>query len=316
MTQFLVNRLLAMLVTAVAVSIVAILVIHAVPGNIVQQMLGQLGAGSPEARATLEHFFGIDRPLYVQYWDWLTELSHGSLGQSWNQGTPVTGLLLNAFAVTLELTLLSLAFALVLGSCLGLLASMWRGTLLDVAIQAFNVLGLSLPAFWVGAMALVVASNVAGWGPPLFYSGPFSSPADNFQIMALPVLSLGLFNAAAISQFVRDLVDTVVRHDYVRTAVAKGVAHRRVFFKHVFRNILIPLTSFSGVILVGILGGAVAIESVFNLPGIGRLLLWAIETRDYPVLQGGIFLVAIITLIINLVIDLLYAAIDPRVTYA
>lgn len=316
MTNFLINRLFTMMITAIAVSIIVVLLVHTVPGNIVQQMLGQVGAGSPEARATLESYFGLNRPLHIQYWDWVTNLSRGSLGESWNRGTPVETIIFRAFSVTFELALLSLAFAFLLGSFLGLVASIWRGTIVDALVQAFNVLGLSLPAFWVGAMFLVASSNLLDWGPPLRYKSLFEDPTTNLQIMLLPVLSLGLFNAAAISQFVRDLIQTVVRQDYVRTAVAKGVTRSRIFSKHIFRNVLIPLTSFTGVIFVGILGGVVAIEAVFNLPGIGRLILWALETRDYPVVQGGIFLLAIVTLLVNLIVDLLYALIDPRITYS
>lgn len=316
MTTFLAQRLLSILLTALIVSVLVVLLVHTVPGNIVQQMLGQLGAGSTEARATLEAYFGLDRPIYVQYLNWLGELLRGSLGQSWNQGTPVLELVLRAFWVSAELAVLSLLFALVVGSVLGVVAAILRDTIADLAIQAFNVLGLSLPAFWVGAMMLVVASNVFSWGPPFRYVGPLDNPGMNAQIMVLPTLALGLFNAAAISQFVRDLVLGTVRRDFVRTATAKGVSRSTVYAKHVFQNILVPLTSFVGVIFIGILGGVVAIEAVFNLPGIGRLILWALQTRDYPVVQGGIFLMAIVTLLVNLVVDILYAVFDPRINYA
>ena len=316
MTSFLAQRLLSMLFTALFVSILVVLLVHAVPGNIVQQMLGQLGAGSTEARATLEAYFGLDRPIHVQYLDWLRDLMRGSLGESWNQGTPVLDLVLRAFWVSAELAVLSLLFALVVGNVLGIIAAILRDTVADIAIQAFNVLGLSLPAFWVGAMMLVVASNVFSWGPPFRYAGPLENPALNAQIMVLPTLALGLFNAAAISQFVRDLILGTVQRDFVRTATAKGVSRSVVYGKHVFRNILVPLTSFAGVIFIGILGGVVAIEAVFNLPGIGRLILWALQTRDYPVVQGGIFLMAIVALLVNLVVDILYAIFDPRITYS
>lgn len=316
MASFLAQRFLSMLLTALIVSFLVVLLVHTVPGNIVQQMLGQVGAGSSEARATLEAYFGLDRPMHVQYLDWLGELMRGSLGESWNQGTPVVDLVLRAFAVSAELAVLSLIFALVVGSVLGILAAILRGTFVDLAIQALNVLGLSLPAFWVGAMMLVVASNVFGWGPPFRYVGPIAGPGINAQIMVLPVLALGLFNAAAISQFVRDLILGTVRRDFVRTATAKGVSRTSVYARHVFHNVLVPFTSFAGVIFIGILGGVVAIEAVFNLPGIGRLILWALQTRDYPVVQGGIFLLAIVTLLVNLVVDMLYALFDPRITYA
>lgn len=305
-----------MVVTLLGVTIIVVLLMHAVPGSIVEQMLGQLGAGNAAAKQTLMSFFGLDKPLYAQYWDWLRNLLQGSLGTSWNQGAPVTSLVFGAFAVTAELAVLSLAFAIIVGSTLGLVASLFRNGPVDNAIQVFNILGLSLPAFWVGAMFLVGASNVFSWGPPLQYQGPFSDLSSNFQIMFLPVISLGFFNAAAMSQFVRDLVSTVETRDFVRTAIAKGLPQRRVFFGHVFRNVLIPLTSFAGVIFIGILGGIVAIEAVFNLPGIGRLLLWALDTRDYPVVQGGVFVLAIVTMVVNLIVDLLYGLIDPRITYS
>lgn len=316
MTNFLAQRFLSMLLTAAIVSVLVVLLVHTVPGNIVQQMLGQLGAGSPEARATLEAYFGLDRPLHVQYFDWLRQLSGGSLGESWNQGTPVLELVWRAFAVSAELAVLSLLFALLVGCILGILAAVLKDTIVDVAVQAFNVLGLSLPAFWVGAMMLVVASSIFGWGPPFRYVGPFENLTLNAQIMVLPMLALGLFNAAAISQFVRDLILDTIRRDFVRTATAKGLSRSAVYARHVFRSILVPLTSFAGVIFIGILGGVVAIESVFNLPGIGRLILWALQTRDYPVVQGGIFLLAVVTLLVNLVVDILYAIFDPRITYA
>ncbi|HRP47098.1 MAG TPA: ABC transporter permease [Trueperaceae bacterium] len=316
MTSFLAQRFLSMLLTALIVSILVVLLVHAVPGNIVQQMLGQLGAGSSDARATLEAYFGLNRPMHMQYLDWLGELMRGSLGDSWNQGTPVVNLVLRAFAVSAELAVLSLLFALLVGSLLGIAAALFHDTVVDLGIQAFNVLGLSLPAFWVGAMMLVVASNVFGWGPPFRYAGPLDNLQLNAQIMVLPMLALGLFNAAAISQFVRDLVLEAVRLDFVRTATAKGASRTTVYAKHTFRNILVPLTSFTGVIFIGILGGVVAIEAVFNLPGIGRLILWALQTRDYPVVQGGVFLMAAVTLLVTLAVDFLYAVFDPRITYA
>jgi len=292
------------------------MLVHAVPGNIVQQMLGQFGAGDTEARATLEEYFGLNRPVHMQYLDWLRDLMRGSLGESWNRGTPVRELVLNAFAVSGELAVLSLIFALVIGSVLGVLAALFRGNFVDLTIQAFNILWLSLPAFWVGAMMLVIASKAWGWGPPFRYASPLANLTLNAQIMVLPMLALGLFNAAAISQFVRDLILGTVRHDFVRTAIAKGVPRTTVYAKHVFRNIVVPLTSFAGVIFIGILGGVVAIEAVFNLPGIGRLILWALQTRDYPIVQGGIFVIAIVTLVVNLIVDVLYALFDPRISYA
>lgn len=316
MANFLLNRIMTMIVTAFAVSVVVLLLIHAVPGDIVQQMLGQVGAGSPEARETLERFFGLNRSLPAQYWDWLKQLARGTLGNSWNRGIPVEQLLFTAFRVTIELGLLSLAFATVVGVTLGVISALSRGRWPDAFIQGFNILGLSLPSFWVGAMFLVAASGFFDWGPPIRYRSFAQDPIANMQIMFLPVISLGIFNAAAISQFLRELIVSSVRQDYVRTAVSKGLSARRVYVKHIFRNVLIPLVSFIGVISIGVLGGVVAIESVFNLPGIGRLIITALQTRDYPLVQGGVLMLAAVTMLVNLVVDILYGLIDPRITYS
>jgi peptide/nickel transport system permease protein len=167
--------------------------------------------------------------------------------------------------------------------------------------------------FWVGLMLLVGVSSLAGWSPPLLYAPPTASLTDNLAILALPIASLGLLQAAAYAQFVRQSVVSAFHQDYVRTAIAKGVPLRLVFFKHVLRNIGIPLVTFMGLILIQILGGAVIIESVFALPGLGRLLLTSIETRDYPVLQGALLVVVVIAMAVNLGVDLLYRVIDPRV---
>ncbi|MGL4291769.1 MAG: ABC transporter permease, partial [Phreatobacter sp.] len=169
------------------------------------------------------------------------------------------------------------------------------------------------PVFWIGLMLLVGVSAAFDWSPPLMYVPPTESLAENASIMALPILSLALLQAAAYSQFVRQSVVAAFGQDYVRTAIAKGVPTRIVFFKHVLRNIAIPLVTFMGLILIQILGGAVIIESLFALPGLGRLLLSSIETRDYPVLQAGLLVVVVIAMLVNLAVDLLYRVIDPRV---
>jgi peptide/nickel transport system permease protein len=219
----------------------------------------------------------------------------------------------NAFGVTLQLAVFTLLVATLIGVPLGMLAAIYEGRMLDHVIQAFNLLGLAAPVFWFGLMLLVGVSYASGWSPPLLYVPPTQSLLENLSIMALPIFSLALLQAAAYSQFVRQSVVSAFGQDYVRTAIAKGVPTRIVFFKHVLRNVAIPLITFMGLILIQILGGAVIIESLFSLPGLGRLLLSAIETRDYPVLQGALLVVVVVAIVVNLLIDLLYRVIDPRV---
>jgi peptide/nickel transport system permease protein len=314
MGLYLARRLLASIVTALAASFVVFMLVRSVPGDVVAQMLGQ--TSDPTAERALREFFGLDRPAWQQYFSWLGQVVRGDLGTSWARGQPVGSLLGGALLVTLQLGLMTLVLATLIGVPLGLVAGIYEGRLLDKLVQSFTIIGLAAPVFWVGLMLLVAVSTATGWSPPLMYAGPTESIAENLSILALPIASLGLLQAAAYGQFVRQSVVSAFHQDYVRTAIAKGVPLRIVFFKHVLRNIAIPLITFMGLILIQILGGAVIIESLFALPGLGRLLLSSIESRDYPVLQGGLLVVVVIAMIVNLVVDLLYRVIDPRVRLA
>lgn len=311
MAYYLLNRFVASLVTAILASLIVFVLVRNVPGDVVAQMLGQ--TSDPTAERALREFFGLDQPIYRQYLTWLSNVVTGDLGVSWTRGHPVWQLIKDALVVTLQLGFMTLVVATVVGVPLGVIAGIYEGRWLDRFIQSFNILGLAAPVFWVGMMLLVGVSSLIGWSPPLLYVSPTESIVENLAILALPILSLGLLQAAAYGQFVRQSVVSAFHQDYVRTAIAKGVPIRTVFFKHILRNIAIPLVTFMGLILIQILGGAVIIESLFALPGLGRLLLSSIETRDYPVLQGGLLVVVIIAMLVNLAVDLLYRVIDPRV---
>lgn len=311
MGAYLAKRLAASIVTAILASIIVFLLVRSVPGDVVGQMLGQ--TSDPVAAKALREFFGLDQPVWQQYLGWLARVVTADFGTSWTRGQPVLGMIGAALGVTLQLAFATLAIATLVGVPLGILAGIYEGRPLDRVIQTFNLLGLAAPVFWIGLMLLVGVSAAFDWSPPLMYVAPTESLAENLSIMALPVLSLALLQAAAYSQFVRQSVVSAYGQDYVRTAIAKGVPTRTVFFKHLLRNIAIPLITFMGLILIQILGGAVIIESLFALPGLGRLLLSSIETRDYPVLQAGLLVVVIIAMLVNLAVDLFYRIIDPRV---
>jgi peptide/nickel transport system permease protein len=311
LVAYLARRLAASLVTALLASAIVFVLIRSVPGDVVGQMLGQ--TSDPLAAAALREFFGLDQPIWRQYLLWLGQVASADFGMSWARGQPVLGMIGSALSVTAQLALATLAVATFVGVPLGVLAGLYEGRLLDRLIQSFNLVGLAAPVFWVGLMLLVGVSSVTGWSPPLMYVPPSRSLSENMAIMALPVASLALLQAAAYSQFVRQSVVSAFHQDYVRTAIAKGVPLRLVFFKHVLRNVAIPLVTFMGLILIQILGGAVIIESLFALPGLGRLLLSSIETRDYPVVQGALLVVVVIAMAVNFAVDLLYRVIDPRV---
>lgn len=310
MTGYLAKRLGASLLTALIATFLVFIFVRMVPGDVVAQMMGQ--AGSDQAEQALRVFFGLDQPVWVQYFIWLGDVLKGDFGVSWTRGMPVTEMVGEAFLVTLELGLLTLALATLIGVPLGIIAGIYEGRALDTAIQAFNILGLAAPVFWVGLMILVAVSAVFSWSPPLRFVSPAQDLGENLSMLLLPILSLSFLQAAAYSQFVRQSVVSAMHEDYVRTAIAKGMPVRTIFFKHILRNVAIPIVTFMGLILIQILGGVVIIESLFALPGLGRLLLAAIETRDYPVVQGALLVVVVVAMVVNLLVDLVYHLLDPR----
>lgn len=311
MAGFLARRLGAAAVAALLSSLAVFLIMRAVPGDIVGQMLGQSG-GDRAAEEALRAFFGLDRPLWSQFGAWVGAVLQGDLGRSWYQGRPVSLMVGEAFLVTLELAVATLVLATLIGVPLGVVAGITQGSRLDRAIQSFNLVGLSAPVFWLGLMLLVGASAMLDWSPPFAWAGPREDLADNISILILPVISLAVLQAAAYAQFVRGLMIEELGKDYIRAGRAKGLTPAELYFKHALSNVMIPLVTFIGLILVQILGGVVVIESLFSLPGLGRLILAGIQGRDYPVVQGALFFVVIIATTINLVVDLLYGLLDPR----
>lgn len=310
MARFLLIRALASLVTLFLASIVVFAMTRAVPGDVVQQMMGQVGGS--EGEAVLREFFGLDKPIYVQYAEWIGNVVHGDLGVSWRQGAPVTQLVGSAFMVSLELALLVLILASLIGVPLGLVAGSRQGGFADSLIQTFNVISLATPVFWVGLMLLFAVSTFFHWSPPTIYASPTRSLSENLTIMALPILSLAFLQVAAYAQFVRQQVVDAFEQDWVRAARARGVPMSRILRRHVMPNILVPLSTFMGLILIQIIGGVVIIESIFGLPGLGRLLINALNARDFPVVQGALLAVLVSAILVNFVVDCLYRVVDPR----
>jgi peptide/nickel transport system permease protein len=301
-----------MLLTLLGVSVLVFAMVRAIPGTVVEQLLGQAAIASPEVVAAFRKFFGLDRPLPVQYVDWIGNVLLGDLGVSWLSGRPVLGLFLERLPVSAELALLAVTWSLLIGIPLGTASAIWRGGARDGAIRVVATLGLSLPAFWQGTVLILLFSVYLGWMPSLQWVAFTDRPATNLAIMALPALTLGTATAAMITRMSRSTMLDVLGREYVRTARAKGLPERRVTFHHALRNALIPVVTVAGVQLGYIVGGIVVVEDVFTLPGVGRLLLDAIFQRDYPVVQGVILLLATGFMTLNLIVDLLYAVLDPR----
>ena len=312
MSAYVARRLLATALTLLGVSVLVFGMVRLVPGTIVEQLLGQAAMGSPEVLASFRRFFGLDRPAHLQYLDWLGSALRGDLGVSWLSGKPVLALFLERLPVSAELALLAVGWSLLLGVPLGTASAMWRGGARDGAIRVGATLGLSLPAFWQGTVLILLFSVYLGWMPSLQWVSLARNPAANLATMALPALTLGTATAAMITRMSRSSMLDVLGREYIRTARAKGVSERRVTFHHALRNALIPVVTVAGVQLGYIVGGIVVVEDVFTLPGVGRLLLDAIFQRDYPVVQGVILLLGAIFMTLNLCVDVLYAALDPR----
>jgi peptide/nickel transport system permease protein len=301
-----------MALTLIGVSVLVFAMIRLVPGTVVEQLLGQAAIASPDVLASFRRFFGLDRPLHVQYFDWLLGILRGDLGTSWLSGQPVLALFLERLPVSAELALLAVAWSLVVGLPLGTASAVWRGGLRDGIIRVVATLGLSLPAFWQGTVLILLFSVYLGWMPSLQWTPFFRNPAANLATMALPALTLGTATAAVITRMARSSMLDVLGREYVRTARAKGLTEGRVTYRHALRNALIPVVTVAGVQLGYIVGGIVVVEDVFTLPGVGRLLLDAIFQRDYPVVQGVILLLAAMFMALNLAVDLCYAVLDPR----
>jgi peptide/nickel transport system permease protein len=296
-------------------TVLIFLMLRLIPGTVVEQMIGADAVVSPAMVAELKRFFGLDQPWYVQYGHWIGRLAHGDLGTSWRTGKPVVALILERLPVTLELTLFSSAFALTLGIAAGIVSAVRRDRAVDNVTRVGTLLGLSVPVFWQGTMLILFFSLYLRWMPPVVWVDFTTDWRRNLTIMVLPALCLGTASAANIARTTRSCMLDVLGSEYIRTAAAKGLAGRLVILKHALRNALIPVVTVAGLQIGILLGGTVVVEEVFTLPGIGRLVLWSIYQRDYPLTQSTILFIALLFMTINLAVDLLYVYLDPRIRY-
>jgi peptide/nickel transport system permease protein len=315
MGRYLVVRLYSMVVTLLGLTVLVFLMLRLIPGTVVEQMIGADAVVSEQMVEQLKRFFGLDQAWYLQYGRWLGQLLRGDLGMSWRTGKPVLSLILERLPVTVELTLLSVAFSLVLGVGAGILSAVRRDRAVDHATRVGTLLGLSVPVFWQGTMLILFFSLYLRWMPPIMWVDFMTDPRRNLTIMLLPALCLGTAAAANIARTTRSCMLDVLGSDYVRTALAKGLAGRAVVLKHALKNAMIPVVTVAGLQLGILLGGTVVVEEVFTLPGVGRLVLWSIYQRDYPVTQSTILFVATLFMTLNLAVDLLYGYLEPRIRY-
>jgi peptide/nickel transport system permease protein len=296
-------------------SVVIFALLRLAPGNIVDILFATGGYVSESDKQLIMKELGIDRPLWVQYLDWLRQMATGDLGKSYRYDQPAWQIVRPLIPVTVELALLSTIVAVLLGVPTGVISAVRQDTMLDYGLRVLSLSGLSMPSFWLGMVIILVLVAWAGWVPPVVYV----SPQENLRIhvvqFLLPALAVGYRSSALIMRITRSALLEVLREDYIRTAWAKGQRGRVVIWHHALKNAMLPVITVIGIEFAFLIGGLVVTETVFNLPGVARFLVQAILWRDYPVVQSLVMFIAIVVIVSNLAVDLLYGVLDPRVLY-
>jgi peptide/nickel transport system permease protein len=312
---YIAQRLGIGLVTLFGMSVVIFLLLRLAPGNIVDILFSTGGYVNPSERAAIERELGLDKPLWAQYVEWMGQLAVGNLGKSYRYDLPAWEIIRPLIPVTLELAMLSLIISVVLGVPLGVISAVRQDTRLDYVLRVFSLAGLSMPSFWLGMVIILGLVAWIGWIPPVTYV----RMSENFWLHAvqfmLPALAVGYRSSALIMRITRSSLLEVLREDYVRTAWAKGQTRRAVIWRHALKNAILPVVTVIGIEFAFLIGGLVVTETVFNLPGLARFLVQAILWRDYPIVQNLVMFIAVVVILSNLLVDMLYGVLDPRVRY-
>ncbi|MDH7486693.1 MAG: ABC transporter permease [Anaerolineae bacterium] len=312
MRTYLLRRFPSFLLTLFLISLVTFVVVQVVPGDPAQLILGT--EAPPEALAELRAQLGLDRPLPLQYLSWLSGVLRGNLGVSLRHGRPVAALIAGRLPVTLSLAFLSLILAVFLALPLGILAAVRQRSALDYGVLVFAQAGLALPSFWIGILLILLFALSWRWLPSGGYVPWGQSLLGALRTLAMPVLALGLPMAGVLARLVRASMLEELTRDHIRTARAKGLSEAQVILRHALKNALIPTVTVLGLQLGFLLGGSIVVEQVFALPGLGRLVLFAINNRDLPLIQGLVLFIAALVVVINFLVDLAYAWLDPRIS--
>ncbi len=311
MGLFLVKRLITLLATLAGTSVVVFMVLEVLPGNAAQILMGP--DASPEAVTALATKLGLDQPALVRYFDWIGGLLTGNLGLSYAYSSPVSELVLERLALTVPLAILAMSFTIVLALSAGVYAAARHNKLGDVGLMGLSQVGIAIPNFWFAILLILLFSVQLKWFSAGGFPGWEDGWFDALRALMLPALSLAVVQAAILARITRSAVLEVLREDFVRTARAKGASQRRVLWGHVLRNAMVPVITVMGLQFAELLAGTIVVESVFYLPGLGRLIFQSIANRDLIVVRNCVMLLAAMVVIVNFLVDLLYAAIDPRV---
>jgi peptide/nickel transport system permease protein len=311
---YILKRIAFAIPTLFVVSVGIFLMVRLLPGDIIDILFGGDQTASEEIKERAREQLGLNGSYPEQYWRWISGIFQGDFGFSLRNTEPVSVIILDALTVTIELVVLGLLIAILVGVPLGVLSAVKRDSAWDVAARVGGLVGLSIPSFWLATLLLLFTSRVFGWVPPLNYISPFDDPIGNLSQFILPAISISVFTMAIVMRMVRATMLEVLGQDYVRTARAKGVDRNTVVSKHALRNALIPVVTIVGFEIGVLIGGAAIIETIFGLPGVGYVLLQAIFGRDYPVIQAMTLLIAVTFIFANLLVDILYGILDPRIS--
>jgi peptide/nickel transport system permease protein len=309
--KFVIRRLLLAIPILFLVSVLAFSLIHLIPGDPAQVILGE--ESTPQAYEELRKQLNLDKPIVVQYVIWLGNVLQGNLGMSIISHVPVSKLIAQRLPATIELTIGTFLVAILIAFPTGILAAVRRGKIADYTSTFLALGGMSIPNFWLGMMAIIFFSVQLGWLPASGYVPITQDLKNNLLAMILPCLATGLRESAVLMRMLRSSLLEVVNMDFVRTAKAKGLNEYNTIVGHALRNAMIPVVTTSGLMIAGLLGGLVITESIFSIPGFGRLIVESVYKRDYVTVQGAILVSALLVVLVNLIVDLLYAVIDPRI---
>jgi len=313
LASFIIRRCIQAIIVIFLVTVISFLLLHMIPGDPVIRILGMHASEAQVAQ--LRHEMGLDLPIYAQYGNWIWNVFHGDLGQSYIYHEDITTLIRERFPITFYLTFLSLTISTIIGIIAGVISAVKRATFIDSFITLFANVGIAVPTFWLGILGIYIFGLQLGWLPVEGWTSPFDDFWQSTRQVIMPVAALAVPNIAIVARQTRSSMLESIHQDYIRTAVSKGLAQRIVFYKHALRNALIPVVTLVGITLIFLIGGEVLTETVFNIPGIGRLLVRAALDNDYLIVQSIVLIIGVIVCFTNLFVDILYGWIDPRIRY-
>ncbi|MCC8936370.1 Dipeptide transport system permease protein DppB [Bradyrhizobium ivorense] len=313
MFAYIVRRLFLMLVTLFGISVIIFVLLRVVPGNIVDILFDAAGFVDPADKANLERELGLSQPIVIQYLNWIGGLLHGDLGYSYVSEKPALQEILPRIPITARLAGLALLFSASIGIPLGVISAVHQGSKLDYALRVVSLSGLSLPSFWLGLLILMASVSLFGT-MPIFNPNP-RTWFEAFSIYAVPAAAVGFRSAALTMRITRSSMLEILRQDYIRTARAKGASEASVNYHHALKNAVLPVITVIGIEAAFLIGGLIVTETVFNIPGIARFLVEALRWRDYPIVQNLVMFIAVVVVVVNFIVDMLYAAIDPRIRF-